>query len=268
MKLSEVKREKRVLVLGAGGVGKTHLVGTLCEIIPTLVVTADPNGLETIASVMRLDPEVILIEDWRKCYDYYSLIAKEASSGKYKAIALDDFGSAQESLRHKLEQMPRGKSEEYAARTGKEFEKQVKRELLLGERRLHIDQWGSMWIGLETFLGDVLSLPFDVKLVTVLEGEAENPRDGLDHIYPNLQGAIRYSISARFGLVAEAFIASVDGTTEYALTCRSHPKIETKSRYGDGRTWVNPTMLDVLAYIAGKSTGESDVEKKIGVGIR
>jgi len=244
------------------------MVGTLCELVPTLVVTADVNGLETLASVMHLDPEVILIEDWRKCWDYYSLIAKAAESNQYKAIALDDFGSFQESLRRKLEVMPRGSREEYAARTGKEFEKQVKRELLLGERRLHIDQWGSMWIGLETFLGDVLSLPFDVKLVTVLEGEAENPRDGLDHIYPNLQGAIRYSISARFGLVAEAFIATVDGTAEYALTCRSHPKIETKSRYGDGRTWVNPTMLDVLSYIGGKGGTESEVEKKVGVGIR
>ncbi len=264
MKLSEVKMGKKVLVLGAPGTGKTHIIGTLCKFVPTLVVTADADGLQVLQT-MGIDTEVILIEDWRKCWNCYSEIATLAP--KYRAVAIDDFGLMQESLRHKVEMMPRGWEEE--KRQGKDFEVQVKKDLMMGERRMHLDQWGSMWIGLESFITAILKLPFDVKLVTVLEGEAESPRDGHQRIYPNLQGAVRYSLSARFSLVAETFIADHKGKQYYALTCRSHSKIETKSRYDEagGRTWVNPSMASVLAYINGKGGPETEIEKEIGVGL-
>ena len=261
MKLSATRRDKRILILGKGGTGKTNLVGTLCEVMPTLVVTSDIAGLETLAS-QGIDPEVIHIQTWRKCWSYFDEIAKLAS--RFKALAIDDFGNIQETARHKIERMPRYPSEEQA---GARFEPQVRRELMLGERTLEMRDWGKMWVAMETFLYEVLALPFEVKLVTVLEDTADDLRTGERRIYPNLQGAMRYSLSARFSLVAEAFIAELDGIQYYCLTSRSHPRIETKDRYGSGRTWVDPTALKLLSYINKKGGAESKIEQAIGTGI-
>lgn len=35
MKLSEISRDKRILIQGGSGVGKTTIIGTLCKFIPT-----------------------------------------------------------------------------------------------------------------------------------------------------------------------------------------------------------------------------------------
>lgn len=262
MKLSDISRDKRILIMGASGVGKTHIIGTLCRIAPTLVVTSDVNGLETLAS-MGINPEVVFIQDWKRCWDYYQDIVK-AMPG-HKAIAVDDFGSIQVTARHKIEAMPKGAREEKIGT--REFAAQAQREMLLGERTMELRDWGKMWVALETFMYSILNLPFDIKLFTVIEGVARSPRDGEEHIYPNLQGAIRQDILARFGLVAEAFIISLDAAIHYALTCRSHPRIETKDRYGQGRTWLDPDMLKVLAYINGRGGEESTEEKRVGVGL-
>ena len=267
MKLAEVQADRRILILGASGSGKTHLVGTLCRIMPTLVITADKNGLETLKG-MGVNPEVVLVEDWRKIIDYEGEIAR--ATARCQAVAIDDIGALQAMALEKIIYMPRTKGEEDAARgTPDKFQRIVKKELLLGERQLRFQSrdWPSLFTSLDTFLLDILRMPYAVKLVTALETVRDNPRDGADKIYPSLDGAIRTVLPAHFSLVAEAFIATLDGKMHYALTCQSHPRIETKSRYGQGRTWVDPDMLEVLGYINGQGEPESELEKRIGTGL-
>lgn len=265
MKLQDIQRDKRALIIGAGGTGKTHLIGTLCQLLPTLVVTSDRDGLETL-SQMKLahDPGIILIEDWKQVWPKFKEIIEGATT--YQAIALDDFGSMQSAARHKIERMPQGWKEERVP--SKELEATIRRELLMGERRLRVQDWGSMWTAMESFLYEVLLLPYAVKLVTVLEQVRSDPRTGEDRIYPNLQGDIRTSISARFSFVAESFLASDGSNLQYCLSSRPHPRVETKDRFvSGGRTWIDPEMAKILAHMAGKGENESEQEKKIGSGI-
>lgn len=260
MKLSEIPRDKRILVQGASGVGKTTIIGTLCKLVPTLLITSDKEGLETLAT-MGIDPEVVFMEDWVKCWDYYTEIVKLVPN--FKAIAIDDFGATQITARHKIERMPRGYREEQ----DRQFSTTVKRELMRGERTMELRDWGKMWIAMETFLYSILDLPPVIKLVTVLESADNDPRTGEMRLYPNLQGAIRHSLPARFSLVAEAFIAEYKDKFYYCLSSKSHPRVATKDRYGQGRTWVNPNMAQVLAYINGRGEEESEVEKAVGIGL-
>jgi hypothetical protein len=267
MKLDSLKLDKRILVIGSSGTGKTRLCGTLCKVLPTLLVTGDANGLETIRT-MNLNPEVIFIDDWKQSWDYFKAI-KEASS-RCVALAIDDFGSIQLASRQKIERMPAGYREEKSQQAHPaEFEENTRRELMAGERRMQIQQWGELWIALESFLYEVLALPYAAKLVTVLEGVAENPRDNQDHIYPALQGQARTTIPARFSLVAEAFIARQEGKQYYCLTSRGHEKIETKDRFSTtgGRTWVNPDAAELLQYCEHRGTSETPLELKIGTGL-
>ena len=259
MKLSEIPRDKRILVQGASGTGKTTIVGTLCKLTPTLLITSDIEGLETLATI-GVNPEVIYVEDWMKCWDYYQQIVKLAPN--FKAIAIDDFGATQATARHKIEGMPRGYKEEQ----DKQFTTTVKRELMRGERAMELRDWGKMWIAMETFLYSILDLSPTIKVLTVLESSGEDPRTGEQRLYPNLQGAIRHSLPARFSLVAEAFIAEHKDKFYYCLSSKTHPRVATKDRYGGGRTWINPDMANVLAYLNRKGGEESEVEKAVGMG--
>jgi len=262
MKLSAIERSTNILIQGGSGVGKTTILGTLCKLVPTLVITSDKEGLETLAS-QGIDPDVILMEDWAKCWDVFQEIMREAP--KYQAIGIDDFGATQTTARHKIERMPRGYKEEMAGMS--KVEPMIKAELMRGERRMQMQDWGSMWVAMETFLYEVLDLSPKIKLVTVLEAPEDDPRTGEMKLMPNLQGAIRYSLPARFSLVAEAFISEYKDDQYYCLSSLSHPKVATKDRYGGGRTWINPNAADVLAYINHKGKPETETEKAVGIGL-
>ena len=270
MKLSEIKQPKNILTMGSSGSGKTHLIGTLAELIPqTLVVTSDAQGLETLTA-MELNPEVIVIEDWLKIWSYFSLIA--TASKDFTCIAIDDFGAVQKTAEHKVALGARTYDDErlIKAKGVAEFKRQAREEILLGERRLQIQQWGELFTALESFTAEVLKLPFRIKLFTTLEGVAKNPRTKEEHIYPSLSGQVRTTFPARFSLVAETFISTAgkdESKSYYCLTCRNHPRIETKSRFGEGRTWVDPTMAKTLVYINGKGDAETEIERKIGTGL-
>jgi len=259
MKLKDIDTTRKILIIGASGTGKTTIVGTLCKLMPTLVVTADKEGLDTLRT-MGLNPDVLVVSDWKHVWDYFQEI-KEASED-HLAIAFDDFGSIQTTTRRKIEQMPIGRGEEKAANPD-----EIKRQLMRGERRMQIRQWGELWVATESFLYEVLDLPYSVKLFTVLEGAAENPRDGQEHIYPQLIGQTRTTLPARFSLVAESFITEREGKLYYCLSSKSHPKVETKDRYGSGRTWINPDMKEILLYTAGKGGAETEVESKLGIAL-
>jgi len=265
MKLSNINSNKNILVIGASGSGKTHMVGTLCQLLPTTLVTADVAGLDTL-SQMDVNPDVVLINDWRNIWDYYSEIAKLATTNI--ALAFDDFGAAQSTSRRKIERMPLGRAEEKRQHSNSaEFDSVVRQELMMGERRMQIQQWGELWISVDSFLSEILALPYALKLVTVLEGVATNPRDGKEHIYPQLLGQTRTILPAYFSLVAEAFVTEVDGKPCYCLSSKSHPRIETKDRYGTGRTWANPDMKNIIQHIERKDSPESDMERHISLGL-
>lgn len=264
MKLSDISSDYRYLVLGQSGTGKTTLIGTLAELMPTVIVTSDAQGLQTLKAMnIKPETEVILISDWADVWDYYKQIAKLSES--HAAIAMDDFGSLQETSRRRLEREP---AYEDRRQSRAQRELAIREQLMLGDKRMKIQDWGQLWISMENFLYETLKLLFKVKLVTVLEDKANNPRDNSEHIYPALQGSLRTSILPRFGFVGETFISyDSDNKPLYALHCQSHPKVESKTRYGKGRTWVNPTAQKLLKHIQGGEDAESEVEKRVGTGI-
>lgn len=267
-KLSEIKDvPKKVLILGRPGTGKTYLIGTLCQILPTLLVTSDIEGLDTLRA-MKVDTEVIHISDWNKIWDYYYEIAK--LSKDFAALAIDDFKAMQETSSDRIELQPRHAGEEKAMdKDRSKFQSGVKEQIMLGDRRLQIQQWGDLYLAVSTFLSEVMKLPFRVKVVTATEAIRKNPRDGQEHLYPAVQGQIVYDLSARFSMVAETFIHDDGGNNLYCLSCKSHGRLETKSRFDEngGRTWVNPTAQKILKYMAGQDEAETAQEKKIGIGL-
>ena len=249
--------------------GKTHLCGTLCDIVPATIVTGDLTGFETLTTMnnqrpFRYQPYIIFIESWLKADDYVSEIEKRSETDL--ALVLDDFGSIQDRSYNKASRMPRRWEERQP-----DIAKTIEKQLLLGERKLEYDQWGQITMACETFLNRVMPLPFKLRLVTIREKIDSDKRTGEDKLYPALRGDLRTGISARFSLVAESFLATVDKKQVFCLSSRSHPHVETKDRFtpdGAGRTWLNPDMAKVIAHINRKEeVAESATEIKIGSGI-
>lgn len=265
MKLKDIQRDKRLLFLGGSKTGKTRLLGTLCQAVPTLFVTGDRNGLDTLEA-MGVDPEIFLIEDWRNVWDAWLAIKNAAPS--FKALAVDDLGSIQRAAKHKIETSGRGAAEERMPPA--ERLAAIQRQLMQGDRRLIMSQWGELAISMDTFLEALLNLPIPVKAVTVLEELREHPRSGAEYLFPNLDGSIRYDLMAHFSFIGSTFVLSDQAQASYWLTTRPHARIATGERYGTPRTWENPTMLRVLKHInraEGPEDAETPRERAVGVGI-
>jgi len=64
-KLSELPKEvgHRLLLLGGGSTGKTHICGTFEAASDFLMVTSDRRGLDTLSS-QGIDPNALIIEDY------------------------------------------------------------------------------------------------------------------------------------------------------------------------------------------------------------
>jgi len=265
MKLKDIQRDKRLLILGGSKTGKTQLLGTLCQVVPTLYVTGDRDGLDTLEA-MGVDPEIILIEDWRDIWNLWTTIRKAAPN--FKALAVDDLGSIQRAARRKIETSGRGRAEEQMAPANRL--EAIQKQLMQGDRRLIMSQWGELAISVDTFLQELLNLPIPLKVVTVLEELREHPRSGLEHLFPNLDGSIRYDLLAYFSFIGSTFVTSDQTQATYWLTTRPHSRIATGERYGSPRTWENPTMLRVLKHInraEAPEDAETPREKAVGVGI-
>lgn len=266
MKLTDMPDNPwHILVMGGPKTGKTQLIGSLCQLVPTVVVTADPIGLDTLRS-MHVDPEVILLDDWGKAYEAYERL--EALAKTHRAIALDDLGSSQAKIRTRILHQPQGKDEYKLGRN--ELGQQIDRQLMLGGRRLQLQGYGAMATGMNTFMEAFLRLPYRIKVITVLEELREHPRSGENHLFPALEGSLRYELPARFSLVSSLWLHQVDGTTYFCGTTRPHPHIPTGTRYGAPRTWINPDMSKLLKSIQGKeevADQETKVEQAIGTGL-
>ena len=196
MKLKDIQRDKRLLILGGSKTGKTRLLGTLCQVVPTLYVTGDKEGLDTLEA-MGVDPEIFLIQDWRDIWNTWLAIQKAAPS--FKALAVDDLGSIQRAAKRKIETSGRGAAEERMPPA--ERLTTIQRQLMQGDRRLQMQQWGELAISVDAFLEALLHLPMPVKAVTVLEELRSHPRTGDEHLFPNLDGSIRYDLAAYFSLL-------------------------------------------------------------------
>jgi hypothetical protein len=178
-------------------------------------------------------------------------------SATHKGLAIDNVSSIQNIIEDKVVKMPRSYHDQATS---------ISQELWLGERRLRYQSgdWPDVFMAFSTFLTETLALPFEIKLVTCLETSATDPRTGESRIYPSIDGKMRTVFPAIFNMVAESFIEDTEDGRLYCLSSKSHPKIERKDRYGYGRTWIDPTMLKILTYIAGKGGEESEIESRIG----
>ena len=262
MKSSEIKNDRRIAIVGDSGTGKTWIIGTLCRYVPTLVVTADASGLDTFRQ-MGVDPDIVLIESWDNAWD--ALAEIKSYEGKSKALAIDDFGKVQERGVQRVEGKPRGRDEERMRPDA--LSAMTRKGLVLGDRKMILPQFGEVAVASESFLYELLSTAFPIKVMTMLLETREHPRTGQDALYPALLGNIRYDILSRFSLVLNTFMERREATTLFCATSRPHPRLGTKDRYSPGRTWVDPTAERILAHIVGPDEHETPTETQIGVGI-
>jgi energy-coupling factor transporter ATP-binding protein EcfA2 len=266
VKLDEIQPDMKFLVMGQSGTGKTHLVGTLAELMPTVIVTADIKGLTTLKRMqVKPETEIIRITDWDNIWSDYQAIS--SLSKDYLALAIDDLSRLEELSRDRVEYMPRTAAESRMSKT--EFQAYIREQLMLGDRSFRPYDWGITFLGMDNFLNDCLKLPYKVILLTCLESEYIHQRTGQPHIYPALQKATRDVIHARVSEVYETFIAyDSHNKPIYCAHCHPHPKIQTKTRQGNGRTWINPTMQKFINHVVGgKDDVETELEKRIGVGV-
>lgn len=267
MKLSELEmKPSKILICGESGSGKTFLAGTMARVLPTLFITSDISGLDTLRA-MKVDPDVVLLREWTDVWTAYLDIKKNI--GRYKAVAVDDLSKIQETGAAKILRQPL-KGEQGATIA------QLEKEIMYGERYIGSDakhdrygsQWQQLYTLLSAFVDSVLKLPVDYIMVTAIEDEATNPRTGEPSLYPDLAGGMRKSLAARFSLVCSSFVATVDGKTRFALTCLPHPRMETKSRFGKARTWVDPSFSRLVDHILNVESPESPEEVALGYGLK
>ena len=268
MKVSDFTRRPNLMIMGDSGTGKTHILGTFALMLPSVVVTSDKDGIDTLASMGITDTHVVYIENWAHVWDAWDEIRVLLRNG-IRAILLDDFGATQEQIIRKSSLTPRT-SDEYRMNPAARSD-HMRAQLLRGDRRLQYQQWGEIGGAGEAFLYEVKHSTAQIVVATVLEETRDNPRTGLDQIYPDLAGSLRYSVLSKFSLVTSAFKDfDDDGNVHWCLSSLPHPRVPTKDRVSVPRTWVNPTAERLLLHIVNKDGGEyaeTDQEKKIGIGI-
>ena len=267
MKLIDLKPRPTVAVLGEAGSGKTYLLGTLCQLLPTIVLSSDLDGLDTLIKMKAEPVEIIHITDWRNAWDYLDTV-KEALQHGVRAIAVDDFGSSQETIRRKAMMMPRSRDEERMKPADREAS--LRRAFLLGDRRLQFQGWQEVAESGRDFIWELRQLPYQYLMVNMLEGLRQHPRTGEDHLFPELDGRLRETILARFSVVLELFYQHHRGQEYWCGTTRAHPRTSAKDRVGTPRTWTSPTAAKLLVHIMGKEAAidaETETERQIGVGI-
>ena len=267
MKLSEISRPPAILAISESGKGKTRLVGSFAQLMPTVILTADRTGLDTLEgwSWPAGEPEYILVDDWKDPWTVYDKVAELAKTKKY--LAIDDLGKIQKVIERELRGHARGKDEERMRADVRE--KTIRQSMLEGGRRLAINQWGELDIALNSFLDEVLKLPFALTVVTVLEETRTHPRTDDIHVYPNLVGGIRDDLNARFSLVLNLFNTELKEKMVWAASCRPHPRLPNKTRYGEPRTWIDPTAPRIMRHVLRKEVTadkETDDEKAVGSG--
>lgn len=263
MKLEAIQRPPNALLIGESGRGKTRFLGSLAQLVPTVLVTADRRGLDTLGHLSDLQLEVELVEDW---VDPWALLEKLRGYTKsHKALAIDDFGAQQSVIERKIKMQPFGQVEERMR--SDERDKTTRSALLRGQRKLAQPQWGEMATALDSFLFEALALPFGLVVVTVLEDVRRHPRTGEDQVYPALDGKMREELAARFSFVGNLFLADGDGKTHWAMSCRPHPRLPNKTRYGTPRTWIDPDATKLMAHINRREEiAETPLERQIGAG--
>ena len=250
MKLNELETKTRILLQGSSSSGKTHQIGTLCRFVPTLVITGDPEGLDTLRK-MSVEAEVEVITDWRDMVRQRASIM--ATLSKVAAVAVDDIGSLQANFRGYIESRPWNWSEERL--NGPQLKEKIDRELILGERRFDQARWGQMFVGLDSFFSELFRHGPPIQLYTVLDTTREDPFSGQEKLTANLQGAIRSTLAARCSLILHTYKVTKGDVTEFHASSQPHANVDSKDRYGNGVEWVNPDMATILQHIMAAKKG-------------
>lgn len=264
--LTTLSLAKRLLVIGDSRTGKTRFGGTLCGLMPTVVVTADLEGTaDTLVGMGVKDVELVHVQDWERSWEYLGRLRDLAAT--HPALFVDDFGKIQDTTEGRLLAVPRNRAETEMRRG---FDDYRRAATLRGDRTLDLRQYGYLAAAMDAWLTEIRALPYRVTLFTVLPEVRSDPRDGGERIFPAVAGSLRYELGSYFSLVANTFIEHKEGKTHYCMTTLPHPRLPTGERYGQARTWVNPTAARLLRHITGKEADgdkETDEERKIGVGI-
>ena len=265
MKLSEIQLKKQILIQGSSGTGKTHLEGTCAVTIPSVFITADPDGLTTLQSMDILpETEFFLLENWDDSWKMVEQVTKHVMDKKPLAILLDDMTVFQDKALLKGMFTPKDSDERRMNKDA--FNAMVREQLAKGNRRLEQQARGNANTAVDAVLRELVNLPAQVKMVSVLESSREHPRSGQEHLFPLLEGGLREELASRFSLVVNTFVAQYGSAMYYCATSRPNSRIETKDRFGNPRTWVNPTASALIQHMNRKEAPETDLEKAIGIG--
>lgn len=265
MRVSDHKRRPNAAIMGESGSGKTTILARFAQLMDSVYVTSDADGMDTFQT-LGIDAELVLIDNWERVWDGWDAIRVGLKNGA-RSILLDDFGATQEQIVRKASTTPRT-ADEYRMNPQQRSET-IRAQLLRGDRRLGFQQWGEIGGAGDAFLYEIKHSTAQLIICTVLEEARNNPRTGVEQLYPDLAGGLRYTVLSKFSLVASAFKAfDKDMNVHFCLSSLPHPRVPTKDRVGVPRTWVDPQAGDILLHMAGKEDQPpTDLEKEIGIGI-
>ena len=251
MKLAEVSSPPTCMIIGRGGSGKTHFIGTLLRKVPdTLVVTSDLPGLDTLKHMDGIDPtkgEVLHIQDWRNIWQVYLQIEKAVTD--YRCLAVDNANFLQRLQKDMIVSSPRSAEsrKQQQSDPARYAEGVLLRQFLGDGQPKDQRQWGQL-MGFEAWLLACRRLPFQFQIWTFHEAARDDSRSGKEHFFPALEGQTRLTLGGHFSLVGELLREPVEEKTRFCLSTLARANTEAKTRYGPGRVWLEPSALDVFEY--------------------
>jgi len=236
-----------ILNYGWSGSGKSHFGGTaLLAGLKTLYIVPNTEELLTLDSMGLKDYDYIIATDYAKMWDLYLLLRK--NENQYQAVVLDGLTEIQQSAKDR------------AIAGGSEIPYE---QFIKGERRLYLQDWGTVLEMIRHFLVPFMRLPMH-KIVTCLAEVDIDPKDGSPRVYPFVQGSMQQLLPAYFSIVGfSSVISSPSGETYYTFTTQAHPNLTTKDRIGIPRLYEDPSLETFLKILQGEEVKQTETEQRL-----
>lgn len=232
-----------VLVYGGSGTGKTHLCGTLGELGNVLFVDID-TGYDTLLSAKKLSLArksitAVSFDVFGDLDKLYKLVkandpakweaAKVPCARPFDWIVYDTWSELQFFMSEKL-RADAGSGKEFSGRL--DFRKNIE-----------IQHWGMLTDLNKLAVEELRKCPVN-QVFTMQETLIKDELSGTVHGGPAIHGKMVQEMPAYFSIVVHTSTNAMGGFT---ATTKRKGHWPAKTRRGEGKDYVDPTMKEVLA---------------------
>lgn len=239
------------LIYGPTGAGKTVLLGSIAELMPTIIISTEPRGTVSLAD-FGYNPDVVEVTRTEEAEEVMRFLVEEEH--KYKAVGLDTITEFQLVLSDEVLR------EAVKTSAGRRVEH--------SPFILELRDWQPILVRVWRFIRNLQALSNDmIIIVTAQVTEAPDPMDRKSLVYtPLLRGQWRTLIGAYFDLVGYLDTDTYREGKETKIVRLLHTQplgnYIAKSRYALPPVIENPTMRKILNLIRGRELIEK-AEKAI-----